>query len=152
TDKKACVGGMITKLEAAKIAVDSGIPCVIANGHSKDVLLSVAADPYNSGTLFLSKKSLAARERWIAFGTKTKGKILVDDGAKKALLNNKSLLSVGVVGQEGRFEEDDIVSISDKQGCEFARGRVSLSYRHLDKTKGKRSEKEVIHKNDIVIL
>lgn len=152
TDKKTCVGGMITKIEAAKIAIDSGIPCVITNGLKKDVILDVLKNPEKHGTLFLSQKGLAAKERWIAFGTKPRGKITVDDGAKNALLNKKSLLSVGVVACEGNFEAGDIVSLSDKRNCEFARGKVRLGRKELNKVKGKRSDKEAIHCDNIVIL
>ncbi len=152
TNKKTCVGGMITKIEAAKIAVDSGIPCVIANGRSKNIIFSVIKEPERYGTLFSPKKGLAARERWIAFGTKAKGKILVDDGAKRALLNKKSLLSVGVIGLEGNFEMGDIVSVMDKQNYELARGKVGLSSKQLEKAKGSRYDKEVIHRDNIVIL
>ncbi len=152
TEKKTCVGGMITKIEAAQIAMDSGIPCVIANGRSKNIILSLVYEPEKYGTLFLPKKCLAARERWIAFGTKPKGKILVDDGARRALLNKKSLLSVGVTGVNGNFETGDIVSVIDKQNDEFARGKVGLSSRQLDKAKGSRYDKEVIHRDNIVIL
>ena len=152
TDKKTCVGGMITKIEAAKICMKSGIPCVIANGRTKDIILSVIKEPEKHGTLFFPKNMLTARERWIAFGTKPKGKILVDEGAKKALLNKKSLLSVGVAGIEGNFETGDIVSVTDKQNNEFARGKVGLSHKQLDKVKGSRYDKEVIHRDNIVIL
>jgi len=152
TSKKTCVGGMITKIEAAKIAMDSGIPCVIANGRSKDIILSVIKEPEKYGTLFVPKKGLAARERWIAFGTKPKGRISVDDGARRALLNKKSLLSVGVTGFQGNFETGDIVSVIDKQDDEFARGKVGLSSKQLDKVKGSRYDKEVIHRDNIVIL
>lgn len=152
TDKKTCVGGMITKIEAAKICMKSGIPCVIANGRTKDIILSVIKEPEKHGTLFSPKKRLAARERWIAFGTKPKGKILVDDGARRALLNKKSLLSVGVINLEGNFEIGDIVSVVDRQNDEFARGKVGLSSKQLDKVKGRRYDKEVIHRDNIVIL
>ncbi len=152
TNKKACVGGMITKIEAAKIAVDSGIPCVIANGKHKNVIFSVIENPSQAGTLFMPKKGLAARERWIAFGTKPKGKILVDDGAKRALLNKKSLLSVGVISLEGNFDIGDIVSVIDKQYYEFARGKVGLSSKQFDKVKGSHYDKEAIHRDNIVIL
>jgi glutamate 5-kinase len=152
TSKKTCVGGMITKLEAAKIAVDSGIPCVIANGKCKNVILSAIENPAQVGTLFVPKKGLAARERWIAFGTKPKGKIIVDYGAKNALLNKKSLLSVGVWGLSGNFEAGDIVSVIDKQNSEFARGKVSLSSKQLDKVKGSYYDKEIIHRDNIVIF
>ena len=152
THKKTCVGGMITKIEAAKIAMDSGIPCVIANGRKKDIILSLIKEPEKYGTLFTPKEGLAARERWIAFGTKPKGMILVDEGARRALSNKKSLLSVGVIGLEGNFETGDIVSVADEQDYEFARGKAGLSSKQLDKVKGSRYDKEVIHRDNIVIL
>jgi glutamate 5-kinase len=152
TDKKTCVGGMITKIEAAKIAMDSGIPCVIANGRKKDIISSVIKEPEKCGTLFSPKKGLAARERWIAFGSKPKGRILIDDGAKAALLNKKSLLCVGVTGKEGNFEVADIISVLDKDGCELARGKAGLASRQLEKVKGSRYDKEAIHRDNIVIL
>jgi glutamate 5-kinase len=152
TSKKVCVGGMITKLEAAKICIDSGIPCVIANGRRKDIILSAIKEPKECGTIFVPKKSLKAREHWIAFGTKPKGAIVVDDGARQALLNKKSLLSVGIYSFEGSFDSGDIVSVKDKRDSEIARGKIRISSRELDKVKGIRSEKEVIHRNDIVIL
>jgi glutamate 5-kinase len=152
TEKATSVGGMITKLEAARIAIDSGIPCVIANGRRQDIVNLAVNNPQECGTLFISKKNLDARERWIAFSTKPKGKIIVDAGAKNALLNRKSLLAVGVVTAEGGFDQGDIVSIAEAQSSEFARGRSNLSRRQLDKVKGRRFDKEVIHSNNIVIL
>ena len=155
TSKKTCVGGMITKIEAAKIAVDSGIPCVIANGRSPDLIFRIVKEPDSIGnwTLFLPKKGyLAASKRWIAFSAKPKGKIIVDDGAKKALVNKKSLLSVGVVGVEGNFENQDVVSIVDRQGNEFARGKTCLACGQLDKVKGMCFEKEIVHRDNIVVF
>lgn len=152
TEKKTSVGGMITKIDAAKIAADSGIPCLIANGRHKDILLVALSDPACCGTLFIAKKNLAARERWIAFGTKLKGRVLVDEGAKGALLNKKSLLCVGVIATEGSFERGDIVGISTRQGTDFARGKVNLGSREIDKNKGRRFDKEAIHRDNIVII
>ncbi|MFH0827335.1 MAG: glutamate 5-kinase [Candidatus Omnitrophota bacterium] len=152
TLKKTCRGGMISKLEAAKIATDSGIPCVLANGRKKDIILSVLKEPQASGTLFLPKKGMAARKRWIAFSSKPKGRITVDEGARTALMREKSLLSVGITACEGDFCPGDIVSLVDKEGCEFARGRVSISCRELEKVKGARYAKEIIHRDNIAIL
>lgn len=152
TSKKTCVGGMVTKIEAAKIAVDSGIPCVIANGRRKGIIFSVIEEPEKHGTLFLPQKSLTAKKRWIAFGAKPKGKITVDEGAKKALLNKKSLLSVGVTAVEGTFVTADIVSVQDSAGSEFARGKSGVSAKQLENIKGKHYEKEIIHRDNIVIL
>ncbi|MDD5729918.1 MAG: glutamate 5-kinase [Candidatus Omnitrophica bacterium] len=150
--RKTCVGGMITKIEAARIAVDSGIPCVIANGGKKDIIRLAMEAPEHNGTLFLPKKAMDARQRWIAFGTKPKGTIMVDEGAKKALLNNKSLLSVGINAVKGDFDEGEVISISDSLGNEFARGKICLSSGKLEKIKGVRYHKEIIHCDNIVIL
>lgn len=152
TSKKACVGGMISKIEAAKIAIGSGIPCVIANGRKKGIIVSVAKEPHSHGTLFLPKESLAAKKRWIAYGSKPKGKIMVDEGAKKALLDKKSLLSVGVLDLAGDFVNGSTVSVIDLEKNEFARGKVGISSSRLQKVKGKRCDKEVIHRDNIVIL
>lgn len=152
TYKKTCVGGMLSKIEAAKIATDSGIPAVIANGRNKQIILSLIKGQENYGTWFIPKKALSARKHWIAFGTRPKGKILVDEGAKRALINKKSLLSVGVISCAGNFERGDIVSIQERDNCEFARGKVSVACRDLDKVKGKHYDKEIAHRDNIVIL
>lgn len=154
TNKKACVGGMVTKIEAAQIAIGRGIPCVIANGRAKNIIFNMVINPLggDSGTVFLPKRGLKAREHWIAFSTKPKGAIIVDKGAKDALINKKSLLSVGVTGIEGNFMPGDIVSVKDMQGGEFARGRTALSSKELDEAKGVRFSKEIIHRNNLVIL
>lgn len=151
--KESCVGGMITKLEAARIAAESGIPCVIANGRRKDIIKHCAEEPQDCGTLFLPKKDyLAAKKRWIAFSAKPKGKIMVDEGAKNALLDKKSLLSVGIISCEGNFDAGDIVSLADKACREFARGKTRASSKELDKVKGRRYHKEIVHRDNIVIL
>jgi glutamate 5-kinase len=89
TNNKTCVGGMVTKIEAAKIATDAGIACVISNGRKKDIIASVLTEPEKNGTLFYPKSGMSARKHWIAFSVKPKGRIIVDDGAKEALLKNK---------------------------------------------------------------
>jgi glutamate 5-kinase len=153
TSKKACVGGMVTKIEAARISVDSGIPCVIANGRKKDIINSVITSPLGSGTVFLAKGDLLdAKKRWMAFGTKPKGCISVDEGAKKALMAKKSLLAVGVVSCEGNFSAGEIVCICDNKNIEFGRGKSAISAKELDKVKGSRFNKEVVHCNNIAIF
>lgn len=151
--KKTCVGGMVTKLEAANISTSSGIPCVIASGHNKDIIESVVDDIGSNGTLFLAAgKMLDAKQRWMAFGTKSKGRIVVDDGARKALLNKNSLLSVGIVSCLGNFSPGDVVSICNNDNVEFARGKAGLAVKELEKIQGKRFAKEIIHRDNIVIL
>jgi glutamate 5-kinase len=152
TNKRTCVGGMVTKIRAAKVVVDSGISCVIANGHKKEIISAVIEDPKKQGTLFLSEKGLPARKRWIAFGSRPKGKIKVDEGAKNALQNNKSLLCVGVVGVEGSFEAGDIVSVVTLTNLQIGIGKVGISSKVLNDVKGGRYDKEAIHRDNIVIL
>jgi len=153
TDKKLISrGGMISKLEAVEIATQAGIPCVIANGKTKDSLAKIL-DSQDIGTLFLPKKDkLIARERWIAFGTKSKGKIIVDDGAREALVKKgKSLLCPGVIDLDGKFTSGDMVSIVDKNHREFARGICNYSSTELKNIKGCKGKEEVIHRDDLVI-
>lgn len=153
TDKQGCVGGMSSKLEAIKIAGGAGVPAIIANGRSKDSLLkSVYGE--GIGTFFAPHKPcLKAKKTWIAYGVRTRGRLIVDSGAKKALVEaGKSLLSVGIGEIEGDFKPDDIVSITDKDHNEFARGKVNFSAKDLRRLKGRRLEEEVIHRDDLVIL
>lgn len=153
SQKETCVGGMSSKIEAIKIAVNSGIPAVIASGKEKNVLIRVASGE-GVGTLFIAKEDkLRARKRWIAYGVRTKGAVIVDNGAKNALIEGrKSLLAVGVLEVKGDFKENETVSIRDCQDNEFARGRVNFSAKDLASAKGAQIEREVIHRDNLVIL
>jgi len=154
SEKKTSVGGMITKLDAAKIAVASGIPCVIASGRDHNMICRAAADPFSQGdwTVFVPKKALDQKCRWIAFGTKPKGRIIVDEGAKKALKDHNSLLAVGVTGIERDFEKGAVASIIDSCGIEFARGKVNVTSKILNEVKGRHFNREIMHRDNIVIL
>lgn len=145
-------GGMISKLDSARIVIDSGIPCIIASGKVQNVLLRIL-DGEQIGTLFLTKSTkLEAKKRWIAYSTKSRGKIVVDDGAKEALTKKgKSLLCPGIVNLEGGFLAGDIVSIVDKNHKEFAKGLTSFSADELSKAKGCKLNKEVVHRDSLVI-
>ena len=106
---------MSSKLEAIKIAGGAGIPAIIANGRAHDSLLkSVYGE--RIGTFFAAHKPcLKAKKSWLAYGVRTKGRLIVDSGAKKALVESgKSLLSVGIAEIEGDFKADDTVNIADK--------------------------------------
>lgn len=153
TGRKTSVGGMVTKLKAARIAADSGIPCVIADGREKDIICRLSRDPESSGTLFCPEREcFNSRQRWIAFGTRPKGTVSVDDGAVQALARGRSLLSVGVTGFDGAFESGDIVAVMDGAGKEVARGKIGVSASTLEKVKGIRHSKEVIHRDNLVLL
>jgi len=156
------VGGMQTKIEAAKIATRSGIAVVIGGGKN---FLRLLFAGQQVGTMFLPLKSrLQARKKWIAYGRKTKGSILVDEGAKRALLEKgSSLLPVGIKKVNGKFQSGDSVSLLDAEGKEFARGIVYYSSDELKKIKGLHTDEiekklgykyydEAIHRDNLVIL
>jgi glutamate 5-kinase len=151
TDSATAVGGMASKVQAAKIAVRSGIPLVIASGRKKQGLARVlAGEP--EGTLFVPQpRRLQGRKRWIAFFHHPKGTIFVDAGAKKALREaGKSLLPPGVVRCEGVFESGEVVRVCDLDGTEFARGIAGFCSREIAERKLRRVE--VVHRDNLVIL
>lgn len=115
-------GGMLTKLEAAEIAMRAGCIAVIANGRRPDTLARVFAGE-EVGTVFVPTSRMAGKRRWIAYAAVLRGRVVVNDGAREAILRGKaSLLVSGVVRVEREFEPQDVLSIADPAGCEFARG------------------------------
>jgi glutamate 5-kinase len=151
TTSETAVGGMASKVQAAKIVVRSGIPLVIASGKKKNVLAKVLAGE-DEGTLFVAQPNkLQGRKRWIAFFHHPKGALFVDDGAKKALRESgKSLLPPGVARCEGDFAVEDVVRICDLNGTEFARGIAKFSAEEIRAKKLARVE--LVHRDDLVIL
>ncbi len=120
-------GGMRTKLEAAEIASRSGCATVIASGRTDSVIAAVLAGDA-VGTLVLPQQGLSGKRRWIAFATSVNAAVLVNDGARDAILHRKaSLLPAGVVGVRGEFGRGDVVSILDERGNEFARALANFS-------------------------
>ncbi len=115
-------GGMLTKLEAAEIAMLAGGVAVIANGQRADTLARIFAGE-QVGTVFSSHSRMAGKRRWIAYAANVQGRLIVNDGAHAALVGSKaSLLSSGVVRVESHFAPHDVISIADTKGREFARG------------------------------
>ena len=115
-------GGMLTKLDAAEIAMQAGGVAVIANGKRQDTLDRIF-DGEPAGTVFLSKTRMAGKRRWIAYAAGVRGRVVVNAGARDALTGGKaSLLASGVIRVEGEFEAAEVVSIVDGEGLEFARG------------------------------
>lgn len=151
TTSTTAVGGMKSKIEAAKIVVRTGIPLVIAAGDNETVLDQIVCGN-DVGTLFLPKPAkLKGRKRWIAFFHHPRGSVFVDRGAKRALMENgKSLLPPGVTRCEGEFDAGDIVSICDDEGIEFARGMSGYSSNEI--CVRKIAGGEIVHRDDLVIL
>jgi glutamate 5-kinase len=151
TTSETAVGGMRSKIEAAKIAVRSGIPLVIASGKKKNALADILAGE-DEGTLFIAQPDkLQGRKRWIAFFHHPKGALFVDNGAKTALRESgKSLLPPGVARCEGNFDAGDVVRLCDLDGTEFARGIAKFSAEEIRSRKPARVE--LVHRDDLVIL
>jgi len=158
------VGGMATKLQAARKAAASGVPMIIASGREPGALGRIlAGEPV--GTYFAPKaERLAARKRWIAFAVPPQGRLTVDAGALAALTRHKkSLLPAGVVEVEGDFASGEVVAVHGAGGREFARGVVNFDAEELRKIRGARTAEiearlgyksfdEVIHRDNLVIL
>jgi glutamate 5-kinase len=156
-------GGMVTKLEAVRAASRCGAASVLCNGRSRNVLLRVTAGE-SIGTLFTSGNKLAARKHWLAFTTRTRGELVVDDGAAKALVSRgKSLLPAGIAEVRGRFRIGDAVDCVSATGEVLARGLVAYgadeirriagaSTRKITQVLGYSNGDEVIHRDNLVIL
>ena len=158
-------GGMTTKIAAAERVVASGVDCFIANGRAERILIDILEEGDGTFTYFKSKKMKEkAKKRWIAYSSKIKGHIVVDDGAKKALIsNNKSLLASGITAIEGAFKAGDVIGICDTQKKEFARGLTNYSSQEADRIKGAKTGEissilgykdhdEVVHRDSLAIL
>ncbi|MFP6609770.1 MAG: glutamate 5-kinase [Deltaproteobacteria bacterium] len=157
-------GGMASKLEAARAAAKRGIPSVIASGLEAGVLAAIVDPTASAGTLVLgSDEPMSNRKHWIAYGIQTRGRIIIDDGARRALAGGASLLPIGMVKVEGDFTAGDAVSICDQHGTEFARGLVAYEAADCGKLVGTASgsiesrlgyhvSDEVIHRDDLVVL
>jgi glutamate 5-kinase len=153
TTSATAVGGMASKIQAAKIVMRAGIPLVIASGKKKSAIARVVRAE-EEGTLFVPQPNkLKGRKRWIAFFHHPKGSLFVDDGARRALREGgKSLLPPGIARVEGTFDAGDIVRIRDLNGTEFARGIVRFGSRELASTESRPTKVEVVHRDDLVIL
>jgi glutamate 5-kinase len=156
-------GGMTTKLEAAGSASRSGAATVLCNGRTRDALLRVAAGE-SLGTLFAPGSKLDGHKHWLAFTRRTRGALVVDEDAAKALIQRgKSLLPAGIVEVRGKFAVGDPVACEDPSGTEFARGLVGYDAdairriagsptRDLLTVLGYSNGSEVIHRDDLVLL
>lgn len=164
TKNVLAVGGMATKIQAAKKASLFGVPTIIAYGKKPDIIDAIFQGE-EVGTLFLPcKEKLSSRKHWIAFTLKPKGTIIVDKGAKEAIiLRGKSLLPTGLCSVKGNFKAGDLVRCVDEEGVEFARGLINysshetlkiqgLKTHEVKKLLGSHASDELIHRNNLVVL
>jgi glutamate 5-kinase len=163
-DNALSVGGMSSKVSAARQACQVGLPVVIAPARDPDALRKVATGE-DVGTLFLpAGAAMASRKYWIAYTLKMRGALVVDAGALRAVVTDKrSLLPAGIVSVRGAFRSGDAVSIVSPDGSEVARGLVRYDARDVERLLGARSEHieerlgfhrgdEIVHRDDLVVL
>ena len=155
-------GGISTKLDAAKICINSGCHMFIGNGRKKNPINNMIRT--KTYTHFIPKISrLDARKKWIISSLNSSGKIYIDQGAARALNKGKSLLAAGIVKVEGKFEKGENVLVMDENNKNLARGLSSFASYEINKVKGKQSKEienilgyfsksEIIHKDDMVKL
>ncbi len=157
-------GGMLTKILAAKRAARSGAHTVIASGHEKDVLVRLAAGEVVGTHLRAEQIKTVAKKQWLADHLRLGGRVILDDGAVKALRNDgKSLLPIGVVAVEGSFDRGEVVACMDSMGKEIARGLVNYTAAETARILRKPSseivhilgyvdEAELIHRDNLILL
>ena len=155
-------GGIVTKLDAAKICMNSGCHMFIANGKKDNPISNMIKN--EKFTHFSPKvSSLDAKKKWIIGSLNSNGTIKIDDGASKALRNGKSLLAAGITKIDGFFKKGENVLVLDQNNNQLARGLSSFSSDEINKIKGKQSKEierilgyfsktEIIHKDDMVLL
>ena len=156
-------GGMVSKLEAVRMATSGGGSVIIANGTDRTVLDKVR-ESQEVGTLFLgSGEPVAAWKRWIGYTVTPVGKLRLDEGATKAVRDDgRSLLAIGVTSVEGHFSKGEIVSVVDSQGTEVGRGLVNFNSQQVAQIAGQRTEeivrllgadadKAVIHRDNLAV-
>jgi len=158
-------GGMVTKIDAARMATAAGAGVVLANGSDPSAVGRVL-EGERVGTFFRPRKApLEARKFWIAFASARSGAVRVNDGARKAIVEQgRSLLPVGVTAAEGEFDKGDTVAVLAEDGTEFARGIAYYGSREVETIRGRKtsalaealgraySEDEVIHRDNLVLL
>ena len=153
-------GGMASKLAAAKIAAWSGVRAVIANAKEPDVVLGAIADRVVGTVVQPRAQKLSSRKLWIAFARGAVGRVVVDAGARAALVDgNRSLLPAGVRAVEGEFDAEDAIEVVDDTGRVFAKGLAGIDAATLRAVAGRRTDQlpeatphEVVHRDNLVVL
>lgn len=157
-------GGMRTKLDAARIAFAAGVPTIITNGHTPNVLHGVLSGEARCTHFKPAESALSHRKRWIAFGRTAQGTLKIDRGACDAIqTHGKSLLSAGITDSTGHFHVGDAVEIRGEDGGLIARALVNYSSEDLRKIMGRQSHEiagilgaklydEVVHRDNLVLI
>jgi glutamate 5-kinase len=158
------IGGMVTKLQGARLATASGVNVVICSAHEPMVLPRLA-EGEAIGTFFpAATDRVESRKRWILSGLSARGRIVIDAGARHALVDlNRSLLPAGVAAVEGPFERGDTVTVVGPTGERLGHGITNYDSADLERIRGRRSDdieailghsfgSEVVHRNNLVMI
>jgi len=156
-------GGMASKLSAARLVTAAGENCVIAGGRTPGNLARILAGE-TVGTLFVPRGSaVQSRKRWIGYTAQPRGKLVLDAGAARAVVEQgRSLLAIGITAVEGAFSKGDVVAVCTAEGIELARGLTNYSSSDVEKIKGLKSDaiaatlshrpyEEVIHRDNMAL-
>ncbi|WNZ44319.1 glutamate 5-kinase [Leptolyngbya boryana CZ1] len=156
-------GGMVTKIQAARIATGAGVRTVITQGRTPQNLSKILAGELIGTQFEPQPRPFNARQRWIAHGLVPTGQIYLDEGAVRAIRSSgRSLLAAGIVQIEGAFESQEAVKLCDRTGQEIARGIVNYSHDELEKIRGRQSdeipeilgyagEETIVHRDNLVL-
>ena len=162
TGSELALGGMSSKVQAAKVAVSTGVSTIIADGREPSIIKDIL-DGEEPGTFFLAAEKVRSKKRWIGYARGSRGRLLIDEGAAMALVaKRKSLLPAGVVAVEGDFDVGDSVDIVGPGGSVLGRGISSYSFKEADSIKGLRSDQikkilgekgeEIVHRDELVMF
>ena len=155
-------GGMITKIEAAKIANNAGCHMIICDGRDSNPLQKLQKENQKFSWFEATNKPMNARKQWISGALQVKGYIIIDKGASKAVINGNSVLSAGIVATDGIYEKGDLIKVLDEKNNIIGKGLIHFNHKEVDLIKGFKSENiesilgyrgkdEVVHRDDFVV-
>lgn len=155
-------GGMLTKIQAAKIATQAGTQMIIASGLEMNPISRLSQDARHT-TFKATETPISARKKWIVSDLADKGSVVVDAGAANAIRNNKSLLPVGVLQIMGEFGRGDVIQLNTTDGVTLARGISNYDFDEATQIAGKRTDQlhevlgyqrneNLVHRDNMVVI
>ena len=155
-------GGMVTKIEAAKISTNAGCHMIICDGRINNPLLKLQQTKTKFSWFKANHQPMSARKQWISAALQVKGRIIIDQGASDAIKKGNSVLSAGIIGTEGNYEKGDLIEIIDRTKKIIGKGLTHFSHTEIELIKGSHSDNietilgyrgkdEVVHRDDLVL-
>ena len=155
-------GGMITKIEAAKIATNAGCHMIICDGRLDNPLIQLQEINAKFSWFRATDKPMSARKQWISGALQVKGQIIIDKGASQAVIKGNSILSAGIISTEGTYEKGDLIKVIDENKNFIGKGLIHFNNLEVNLIKGSKSDSiesilgyrgkdEVVHRDDFVL-